>query len=410
MDARVDYYAVLGVSSSASAEVIKEAYRRLIKQHHPDLNPGSQEALDKTKELNRAYDILGDSKRRREYDKQRTGGSVEAAEAAHRTWEAEKRARAAEWVAREAKERAERERRQREAGHVGRAAAHKAEEERWARESASKGGDGGPTKETQGHNTDGGRGQHRGCKRLWGRLILTFLVLLIAGGIVGVALGLPYFVDEGGERIPPPTSTPLPTSTPTPMPTATPTPGPKPVGGQLLDSMKTETWVIHYTNEERRKAGLTPLTADPAISEIARMHSENMVRLGIYDHEIDGKGPTDRALDNGYDCRFYFPDGSYTYHSGLSENIFQYPRVTQWGGSSGFFGLGTSYRPDIFFEDPQAMAYALVEGWMESPGHRANILDRDAHRIGVGVAIQHNEQYGYVDEIVVATQNFSSCR
>ena len=166
--------------------------------------------------------------------------------------------------------------------------------------------------------------------------------------------------------------------------------------------------MIYFTNAERRKAGLSPFVEDSEISNIARMHSQNMARLDIYDHTIGGKGPTDRALDSGYNCRAYLPDGSYTY--GLSENIFKYPRVTQWIGTSRSFGLSTSYCPDIFDEDSKAMAYGLVEGWMNSPGHRENILDEDSRRIGVGVAIMQMERYGYVDEIVFATQNFSSCK
>ena len=54
--------------------------------------------------------------------------------------------------------------------------------------------------------------------------------------------------------------------------------------------------------------------------------------------------------------------------------------VRQWIGTVG----SSRYRPDIFVRDAEAMAYALVEGWMNSPGHRANILDRDSRRIGVG--------------------------
>lgn len=169
--------------------------------------------------------------------------------------------------------------------------------------------------------------------------------------------------------------------------------------------MEIETWVVHYTNVERRNARLTPFVLDPAISDIARIHSENMARLDVFAHTIDGKGPTDRALENGYSCRFYFPDGSYTNTSGLGENIFKYPRVRQWTGISG----STRYSPNIFIEDSKAMAYALVEGWMNSPGHRANILDEGLHRIGVGVAIQKYEKYGYVDEVISATQNFSGC-
>ena len=260
VDASVDYYAVLGVSSSASAEAIKEAYRRLIKQYHPDLNPGSQEALDKTKGLNRAYDVLSNSERRREYDRERAEVLIGGTYAARRAWEAEKRARAAEWVAREAKRKAEEERRAREAGRVGRAAARMAEEERRARGSASKGGNKRPGQEAQGHKTDAGRGQHRGGKKIWRCLILTFLILLIAGGAVGVYLALPYFVEEGEDTGPsssptpaPPITSQSPTSianplsptpttsarTSTPAPAVTPLPTPTPVPFPLPTEMQS---------------------------------------------------------------------------------------------------------------------------------------------------------------------------
>ena len=66
-----DYYAVLGVPSNADADTIRKAYRTLIRQWHPDLNPGSQEALQRTIQINRAYDVLSNPARRREYDESR---------------------------------------------------------------------------------------------------------------------------------------------------------------------------------------------------------------------------------------------------------------------------------------------------------------------------------------------------
>ena len=60
-----DYYEVLGVSKSASADELKKAYRRLAVQHHPDKEGGSE---DKFKELNEAYDILKDAQKRQRYD------------------------------------------------------------------------------------------------------------------------------------------------------------------------------------------------------------------------------------------------------------------------------------------------------------------------------------------------------
>jgi DnaJ-class molecular chaperone len=63
-----DPYAALGVARSASAEEIKKAYRKLARQHHPDVNPGNKTAEERFKEISFAYDVLSDSKRRKLYD------------------------------------------------------------------------------------------------------------------------------------------------------------------------------------------------------------------------------------------------------------------------------------------------------------------------------------------------------
>jgi molecular chaperone DnaJ len=63
-----DYYKVLGVSKDASQEEIKKAYRKLARKYHPDLNPGDKAAEQKFKEVNEAYEILSDPKKRAEYD------------------------------------------------------------------------------------------------------------------------------------------------------------------------------------------------------------------------------------------------------------------------------------------------------------------------------------------------------
>lgn len=63
-----DFYSILGVSRSASAEEIKKAYRKLAMQHHPDKNPGDKKAEEKFKEISEAYDVLSDTKKREMYD------------------------------------------------------------------------------------------------------------------------------------------------------------------------------------------------------------------------------------------------------------------------------------------------------------------------------------------------------
>ena len=63
-----DYYEILGVARTASADEIKKAYRALALKYHPDRNPGNKEAEEKFKEASGAYDVLSDAKKRQQYD------------------------------------------------------------------------------------------------------------------------------------------------------------------------------------------------------------------------------------------------------------------------------------------------------------------------------------------------------
>ncbi|MBP3283958.1 MAG: J domain-containing protein [Clostridia bacterium] len=63
-----DYYGLLGIKKNASAEEIKKAYRALAKKYHPDANIGNLEAEEMIKEVNEAYEVLSDEKRKKKYD------------------------------------------------------------------------------------------------------------------------------------------------------------------------------------------------------------------------------------------------------------------------------------------------------------------------------------------------------
>ena len=63
-----DYYKVLGVARDASAKDIKSAYRKLTKKYHPDVNKGDANAEAKYRQINEAYEVLGDADKRAKYD------------------------------------------------------------------------------------------------------------------------------------------------------------------------------------------------------------------------------------------------------------------------------------------------------------------------------------------------------
>lgn len=72
-----DFYAVLGVSPTATADEIKKTYRRLAKQFHPDTNAGNAKAAERFKAISEAYTTLGDAAKRQEYDELRRLGAFE---------------------------------------------------------------------------------------------------------------------------------------------------------------------------------------------------------------------------------------------------------------------------------------------------------------------------------------------
>lgn len=176
------------------------------------------------------------------------------------------------------------------------------------------------------------------------------------------------------------TQAPSPTRTPMPTPTVTPDAASDDEITQEIESM------IHiFVNRERTERGLNELSVDPELGLIARKHSEDMAQNRYFSHDSpSGDGPDERAIESGYRC-------SGGYYVGLGENIYQ-----GWLYSSVSYGFGgTQYD----WLTPLEIATNAVTGWMDSPGHRKNILDASYVRSGVGVAVS-------VEGEVLFTQNF----
>ena len=164
-----------------------------------------------------------------------------------------------------------------------------------------------------------------------------------------------------------------------------------------VDAAIVEQKVIDFTNDERLRLGLEPLIHDSAVSSIARAHSSNMLRQGTLSHRLDGKNPTRRAKDAGFDCQIKLLADGQASHA-LAENIAKHPQPQSRDQALRAYGW-----IDEDFMSSDAAARRLVYAWMNSPGHRRNITDPDHRRIGVGIAISPHET-------IYATQNFSKCR
>jgi uncharacterized protein YkwD len=151
-----------------------------------------------------------------------------------------------------------------------------------------------------------------------------------------------------------------------------------------------EKLVHQYTNEQRLQHGLNQLVSDRNLAKIAYGHSLDMATNDFFAHtNLKGMDPTDRSDAARYSCTKNY--GSY-YTEGIAENIFQH---NLYNSISYINGIPTSYD----WNTNDEIAFQVVDGWMNSPGHRENILESNYDKEGIGVAITSDDE-------VYVTQNF----
>lgn len=145
-----------------------------------------------------------------------------------------------------------------------------------------------------------------------------------------------------------------------------------------LDISKLELKVHDLTNMERQKKGLSTLKYDNRLSEIAKKHSEDMVKREFFSHvNPDGQDPTARGKATGYPIR---KDQGNFYSIGLGENLF----LTTTYKSMTYINGELKSCEWLSLDD---IAKSTVDGWMNSPNHRKNMLDPRFDREGIGVAL-----------------------
>jgi len=152
-------------------------------------------------------------------------------------------------------------------------------------------------------------------------------------------------------------------------------------GSSSLDSEEIEQLVHEKVNKERESQGLSTLSLDTELAEIARYHSKDMAQNDYFAHTSpDGEEMEDRYDMYGYECQADM--GGNQYATG-GENLFK-----------------KSFSGYTFTNEE--LATETVEGWMDSQGHRENMLEEYWEKEGIGVYIEEDGS----ETTVYVTQNF----
>ena len=159
-----------------------------------------------------------------------------------------------------------------------------------------------------------------------------------------------------------------------------------------IDPLALEREVHVIVNEVRQEHGLSPLGWNERLATLARAHSQDMAEYRFFSHiNQRGEDVNRRGADAGISCRKQ--RGNYVLE-GLGENLFETSRYATY---QRVFGEGGEQLL-LEWKTQQRIARDAVDGWFQSPPHRANLLSPDYETQGIGVA--HSEE-----EELIITQN-----
>jgi uncharacterized protein YkwD len=156
-----------------------------------------------------------------------------------------------------------------------------------------------------------------------------------------------------------------------------------------FNTAELERQVHRHINLERQRYGLAPLSSDKKLVMIARNHSRDMANQHFFSHiNLQGEDSSERGRRQGWNKQKQID--SETFASGLSENIFMthlYDKVETITRN------GIPVKKIFYWQKQDQIVDSIVQGWMNSSGHRENILSPQYDQQGIGIAISGNELY-----------------
>ncbi|WP_233263396.1 CAP domain-containing protein [Halorhabdus sp. CUG00001] len=207
-------------------------------------------------------------------------------------------------------------------------------------------------------------------------VVVVAAVLVVSGLTAGVTIGSFDSVADGSALAGESPSKAGNDNTPTPQtdssrPTTTDT------DDKGLNNTRIGRWIWIYTNIERSQHGLSNVSYAPRIASAAREHSENMAKHDYIGHtEPNGETGEERYQDV---CDY--TGSGYSFGENAASAYYE-ESFTAWGTNE-----------TVYLTTEKELAKYLVNGWMRSDGHRANILNEEWTELGVGIAVSGNKVY-----------------